>query len=609
MDEAVIIQALEQACPGLDLYFQTILQQDALYIYINRPAAEKLNYEALSCALKQAIVDLALPEIQSLMLFSRVLGATDPDWQSPPLSLTESDITDEPEIVEAMSSLDELSNESEEVTVASQEDNPEAAEDASDSDDISQYCFIQNKALVTSDVLPPDGTITALVEAFHHLNHRDKCSILPRLAQFFKTQQVESQAEDSAELAEFSQKLLALKGAEVRKASIWISRYCNNPQKALDQSRGVPVSVQDTASSETSEPEAPVEDDPLQQYSSNVRQKPTQAVSSYDAHVATRQQKTAKPKFTWQLLLIPVLWTLFTLVSVCYSVQANHGTDAIARVCKNSKGQPEYCKLAVQLVGTDTYQTHSKQTTPIEPIALEKAAEDCMAQAVLNTGVNIRDLKEGKYDQTFKEAYKGGPPPYPTTQELSPALYVMDVTLIKPQDPTQNVRTACVVGTVENSMSNTQRPRLLASEPIPTQWPQEALKKKPAKVKVADAQSLHGILTLIGTNGLFAAIGLFLIMFLNLGIRIHTLNSLYLAALIFAGVETVINLVPMLGPFSLIRFTAVPVVGLMITSLFVKEMELDFSVGYKVLAMAGGILVGVRLLGNGLLLVTITSML
>jgi hypothetical protein len=32
MDEAVIIQALEQACPGLDLYFQIIVQQDALYI-------------------------------------------------------------------------------------------------------------------------------------------------------------------------------------------------------------------------------------------------------------------------------------------------------------------------------------------------------------------------------------------------------------------------------------------------------------------------------------------------------------------------------------------------------------------------------------------------
>lgn len=634
MDEAVIIQALEQACPGLDLYFQIVVQQDILYVYINRPVAEKLNYTALTQNLRQAIAALALPEIESFMLFSRVLGATDPDWQSPTLSITESELPAEilsedcePAVaanVEVSAALpeDNIAETIPEVSQLSPTESidtsqaiesvpaPHSPEDNQGTNDISQYCFIQNKALVTSDVLPPEANIAALLAAFHHLIDTEKFAVLPRLEPFFKTQQLEGSAQDSAAIADFCEQLRSLKGFELRKASIWLSRYCHDPQKALAQSGVVSGSAQDETAtlSTTTESEAPVDDDPLQQYSANVRRKSAQTGLSYEAYAAARQQKPAKPKLSWQLLLIPVLWTLFTLGSVCYSVQANHGPAAIARVCQNTKGQPEYCKLAVQLIGTDTYQTYSKQTTPTDPTVVEKAGQECMAKGLLNTGVTIRDLKEGTYDETFRELYKDMPPPQPTNQELSPGLFVMDINLLSPKDKTTNVRTACVFGTVQNKITQDQQPKLLASELIPNEWPQVPLKKKPAQIKVADAQSLHGVLTLLGTNALFTAIGLFIIMSLNLGIRIETLNGLYLAAFIFGVVDAMINLVPMIGHFHFIRFTAVPVVGLMATSVLVKEMELDLSVGYKVLALAGGILIGIRTLCNWLLFLAIMSM-
>jgi hypothetical protein len=637
MDEAVIIQSLEQACPGLDLYFQIIVQQDTLYIYINRQAEEKLDYKALALNLKRAIVALELPEVQWMMLFSRILGATDPDWQSAALSITESDAPDgtlpddpSPAVAASDDELDDVlpdppstekigegAEPSPTVSIAASQsvepDDLNPPEDGQPADDISQYCFIQNKALVTSDVLPPEANITALIEALHQLSDPEKLRILPRLEAFFKTQQLESVAQDSEAIAEFSEKLRSLKGFELRKASIWISRYCHNPQKALEQSGVIARSAHGSTHSSTPsgviEAEESVDADPLQQYSVNVRHKPVQSGLSYESYRAARNQKPARPKFSWQLLVIPVLWTLFTLISVCYSVQANHGPDAIARICKNTKGQPDYCKLAVQLVGTDTYQTYSKQTSPTEPIVVEKASEECILPAILNTGVTLRDLKEEKYKETYQELYPNSGPPRPTSHELSPGFFVLDINLISPKDKTTSVRTACVFGTVQNKISQDQKPKLLASEVIPNQWPQEALKKKPAQVKVADAQSLHGFLTLLGTNALFAAIGLFILMFLNLGIRIGTLNALYQAAFIFSAIDVVISTIPMIGYFHFIRFTAVPVVGLMITSIFVKEMELDLSVGYKVLAMAGGILVGVRILCHWLLLATIMSML
>jgi hypothetical protein len=631
MDEAVILQSLEQACPGLDLYFQIIVQPDTLYIYINRQAGEKLNYKALTLNLKRAIAALELPDVQWMILFSRVLGATDPDWQSDALSITEPEISDEtlsddPTVTASHTELDDVlpdhpstetieegAEPSPTVSIAPSQsiepDDLNSPEDHQQADDISQYCFIQNKALVTSDVLPPEANITALVEALHQLSDPEKLSILPRLEPFFKTQQLESAVQDSEAIAEFCEKLRSLKGFELRKASIWISRYCHNPQQALEQSGVVARSAHSSTPSGAVELEEPVDDDPLQQYSVNVRHKPVQSGLSYESYRAARNQKPARPKFSWQLLVIPVLWTLFTLIGVCYSVQANHGPDAIARICKNTKGQPEYCKLAVQLVGTDTYKTYSKQTSPTEPMVVEKASQECMLPAILNTGVTLRDLKEDKYKETYQEIYQNSGPPRPTSHELSPGFFVLDVNWISPKDKTTSVRTACVFGTVQNKISQTQSPKLLASEVIPNQWPQVPLKKKPAQVKVADAQSLHGFLTLLGTNALFAAIGLFIIMFLNLGIRVGTLNALYQAAFIFSAIDVVISAIPMIGHFHFIRFTAVPVVGLMITSIFVKEMELDLSVGYKVLAMAGGILVGIRFLCNWLLLAAIMSML
>jgi hypothetical protein len=587
MDEAVIIQALEQACQGLELTFQVIYQQETLYVCFDRQAERVLDYDALTVTVRDAIAALNLPNAQAIMLLGRVLGETAPDWQT-----TIEQTTIEP-IQPAIAT--------EASFPSSQPDDIEGEELLSQANaathDLSQYCFIRNKALVTTEVLPPDMGVAELVQAFHNLSDADKQILLPRLEQIFKSHNLGDTSQDSEAIAHFCAQLTALSSGEIRKAAIWLSRYCHNPEGALGQVKSVldPVSYP-SPSVETEAPKPSVNDG--LRYQSGVSQPSN---SAYEADNADRKNHRSMPKATWQLILIPVLWTFLTLGIVWYNVQANNGPGAIAQLCKNAKDYPQYCKLAVQIVGTQQFETYSKQTQPSTENVAGMAAEDCTLQSVFNAGGTMLELAK----EANKEKAK---PSSISTQEILTGLFLVDVTHTSFKDGVSAVRTACVYGTVQSRVTQAQRAASLGNHLIPNQWPQEPLKTKPYNVKLADSQSIYGILSLLGTNTLFTAIGLFLVVCFGLGIRLESLNALYTAAFIFGMVDAMMSLIPMIGFFGIIRFTAVPVVGLMITSFFVKGMELDFTGGYKLIALGGGLLVGVRFLLSWLLLITIMSM-
>jgi hypothetical protein len=621
MDEAVIIQALEQAGQGLGLYFQIIPQAETLYIYINRPTDLVLDYPQLTATLLEAIASLDLPEIQSVNFYSRVLGEVEPDWQTTASLLVQEAVPSEdlanlnPPVedseLEPIHEGDtppppvEQEDTATEILVAAASPDPpvpDAHLEFNPEDDsftiLSEYCFIRNRSLVTSELLPPEATVAALVQTFHDLSDAEKLAVLPCLEKFFKSQRLEESFQPSDAIADFFSQISALTGDEIRKASIWLSRYCHNPELTLAQT----APVLNPQRSQTLSPEtvAEVQESEQTLSPSTSTQSYRRAQPTYTESSTSRKTQNALPEVTVQVLLIPLLWVVFTLGIVCYNVQANNGPGAIAQVCTNAK-EPDHCKLAAQIAGIDTIATFSKQTQPSEPKVAEMAAHLCERQGALNAGQNIKAVVDNEPNQIQASRQ--------STHEIFPGLFVIDTSHLSLEDGTSTVRTACVYGTVENKMTHLQLPKPLAGEVIPNEWPQAPIKTKPYHLKVADAQSVHGILTLLGTNTLFTAFGLFVVLFLNLGVRIESLNSLYIAAFIFGTVDAMMSLIPIVGTFGMIRFTAVPVVGLMITSVFVKGMKVDFSGGYKVLALAGGILIGIRFLLNWLLFTTILSFL
>ena len=82
INEDGMSQALDRACNNPSLYFQITAQGANLSIFINREAESQLDYPALTETIRKAIAPFPLPpEIEYLVLYSRIDGVSNPDWE------------------------------------------------------------------------------------------------------------------------------------------------------------------------------------------------------------------------------------------------------------------------------------------------------------------------------------------------------------------------------------------------------------------------------------------------------------------------------------------------------------------------------------------------
>ncbi len=82
INEDGMSQALDRACNNPSLYFQITAQGTNLSIFINREAESQLDYPALTETIRKAIAPFPLPpEIEYLVLYSRIDGVSNPDWE------------------------------------------------------------------------------------------------------------------------------------------------------------------------------------------------------------------------------------------------------------------------------------------------------------------------------------------------------------------------------------------------------------------------------------------------------------------------------------------------------------------------------------------------
>ncbi|MFS8969024.1 M48 family metalloprotease [Synechococcus sp. 'PEA 65AY6A-5F PE A'] len=206
MNEQELAQWLEQALADLRLRVQVKAQplqsspgDYALVIMINHPAHVALDHERLTAWFQKAIPS-RYPQVKRLALYSRPIGQQQANWKT-------------------------------QVRLA-----PEAATgrgDPADSPDLSRYCFVQDRQLLTADLPQPSSVVRQAVLGFHNLTAGQKEEVLPLLPTLFCNPGAVSTAMLSVDAALWLEPLKSLNPHELRLLSVWLSRYCFNPSRAL----------------------------------------------------------------------------------------------------------------------------------------------------------------------------------------------------------------------------------------------------------------------------------------------------------------------------------------------------------------------------------------
>lgn len=125
---------------------------------------------------------------------------------------------------------------------------PTASPQSVDPADLSGYCFIRNKLMLSSSIKPPFPEVITLISTLHRFGSDEKMSIAPLLDKLYR--QPEKTEEGSGEavlyqpgdinldglsqpLQDWMQGVLALEPESFRKSAIWFSRYFYNPTKTI----------------------------------------------------------------------------------------------------------------------------------------------------------------------------------------------------------------------------------------------------------------------------------------------------------------------------------------------------------------------------------------
>jgi hypothetical protein len=620
MNETDVIEALDQACQGLNLVFQVVHEAETLYVYVNRPEAKQsFSHETLTEMIQGAIAShqesaahqesapLQPPHLQTLHLYSRELGTVEPDWEtSIVLSSAEADMPEAPpEKISAVVQPESI--EAETLEIESLE-----IESQISSSDLSQYCFTRNRALLTSEILPPNEKIASLVQSFHTLSFLDKLSALPHVENFFRANSLPPLNDLNAQTQAWLHQLEQIDAANLRKTAIWMSRYCLNPETAMSQVVVVlPLAeVTDTtaAASEAAAPQSLVQrmlatpaEPSLEMYSAAAPARPRPAPSEpamppLQPVMSPAAVHKPRPRFVWQMLLVPVIWLLFTATAVTYSVQAQNNPQALVALCKTAKGSQPYCQLAAQLIGPDVMERFIKGTeAPMVEGVMERSVQDCALAGYFNAGFTLKDVRESSTPKN----------PITSLQQetIFPGLFFVDLQHVDKAGGT--VRTACAYRQGVDPVMLRERSVKLASAVIPTDWPTQPFKSKTRLATLQSSLTAHGVLSHLGTSTLFTAIGLFVAVYLGLGISVDSLETIYKSAFFLGISETITGFIPMVG---FLRIAVLEVLALMLTTVVVKDLELDWAAGYRWVACGGLTIIMIRAILNWLMLVAIVSL-
>ncbi|MEM9276148.1 MAG: hypothetical protein AAGA80_24785, partial [Cyanobacteria bacterium P01_F01_bin.143] len=556
-------------------------------------------------------------------------------------------ISDKNSNLSAIASTEEVDEESEDTQedifvveelddeINSEEDEDLAIESSQQTDEIKisetetisfpEYCFIRNKRLLESELLAPKLNIAHLVNFFHELSQENKKLLLPILNQHFKEKEkilnrLETDSEQEQfkpEIEEWLQQITELSPEETRKAAIWFSRYCVNPENTMAEITTVfEAEAAKQAAKEQTVEKAPSlankkNSDNLQsnnylkekKSTKNQQYPTTYQPSNYSPSPITtdkqiEEQQEGKSKLNGKSIniLVPIIWTAVTLIFVIIGIIQNNSNavnaEGIPVICESviNTESTEYCQLTVDLVGQRMLKGITQEAIPFSSNQEYMALYHCERYANIKAG-----LPFAQADPSDKSVINSH------GEEILPGIYFAEAQQKSVKEDENIVRVACTFVNQEDSLG------LLASDIIPNNWP---LEKYQGETTMRQLQSLnqslgiYSIFVVMGFGTLFTAIGLFVASMLDWGITITSMDALYKSAFILGAMEVAFSYIPIIGFFGTL---ALKTLTLGISSAFVKGFKVNWSDGYPVVCLGTVTILGIRSILHFLLILLISS--
>ncbi len=447
--------------------------------------------------------------------------------------------------------------------------------------DLSEYCFIRNLSLLSVDLTPPGKAVTQTVLSFVALPDAQKLAVLPHFTELLQKPEPLPDDALAPESHAWITEILALEGDNLRKLSIWLSRYCANPTATVELLKPIVATSKD---------------DSEQRQTPAVGMAANPDVARVIAVQAARAEQLHSPEpfsqSSWlPLWVVPTAWTAGLLLAITLGISSANSADASFPICKQATDAAQ-CTLAVQLASDQSaIASAMKAAAPITPEIKAAAAEQCseygsthILSALKLSGLALPSVEDGSAVNLSKSQ----------TTELFPGVLLTDITQTDSSANNRTTRIACVgyvsTAPAANPLEQTgEAPgepeaaiQEIAADEIPLSWPEEPYEKTTVMgSSPAKALGTYDLFINFSANTLFTAIGLFVAVLLYACYSCYTLKGIYQMALPLGVLETIMHIVPAIGLFVSVPL-GVGAIGL--TSRFVKDFNIIWSDGYKPLA-------------------------
>ncbi len=615
MDRELIVQAIENAYAKNDLRFQVIWHKSRLHIYINRAAENILDYSTLIDIIETAIANLRIYDLEGFWLYSRIIGELEPDWQRYieldifPTTISEPRIALETsEHIEAMPSdslgieVESLTNKTDNraenslVTALVKDSQQDYWAESNDSESnslvessvsvelsdsqnffpedtmkslgLASYCFIYNKSLLEGELLPPTLEIAKIVYFFHNLPTISKHQLLPVIDDYFRQAKMPNVHKFSVGIQQWLVQITTLPADRVRKASIWLSRYCLNPEATM-------VEIKNVLDTEAARSRAANIQANLKRQTNITQKQEVEAEKSIYLHTLTKLKALLHSK-----IALPLIWTTATALVILLGI--NHANSSvytstdIPAVCQNAIGSPRYCKLAVNLTGEKTFKKMlqtGKSAPAFTPELEQLAIYRCQRYANLKAGISLEKAE-----------------PQITPVLSSSAARIFDHIFVteaqqkyQGQKEQELVRVGCVYSNKSQNSGNISP----ISDVIPNNWPAEFYQRSVIKVPKI-AFGFYYIFILLGINTLLSGVAIASASWLGWGIKVYSLPGIYLTAIALGTVQSLASYLPI---FNLVAGIVLQCLTLVAANTLIKSFKIQWQSGIKAIAIGASTII------------------
>lgn len=618
MDRELIVQAIENTYAKNDLRFQVIWYKARLHIYINRAADNILDYSTLINIIETAVTNLRIYDLEGFWLYSRIIGEVKPDWQRYieldifPTTIGEPRIALETsEHIEAMPSdslgieVESLTNETDDeaenslvtafVEEAQSDDWTESddsqsnsvvessfsvelndsqnffPEDTMKSLGLASYCFIYNKSLLEGELLPPTLEIAKIVYFFHNLPTVSQHQVLPVIDDYFGQAKIPNVHKFSVGIQQWLEQITTLPADEVRKASIWLSRYCLNPEATMVEVKN----VLDTEAVRIHAANLPA--NLKEQTSTNDT---IEELNKGDRQLIARASLKKIKALLHSKIALPLIWTTATIfvifLGINYANSSVRSSTRIPAVCQNAIGSANYCRLAVNLIGENTFKRilqTSKSTPPFTPELEQLATYRCQRYANLKAGIALKQAE----------------PQITPVLSSSSARIFNQIFVVEAQQKSQGQKKQDLVrvGCVYFSKSKNSKAILPIVDIIPNNWPAESYRRSVTK-EPKIAFGFYQLFMLLGINTLLSGIAILSASWFSWGIKVYSLSGIYLTAIALGVVQ---SLASYLSIFNLVASIILQCLTLVAANTWIKSFKIQWQAGITALAMGASTII------------------